>query len=554
MGKIKSYTLYLAKETVDNFEILFSKNARERIDSGDVISSKSSEFGEEAIIYLFDNPIKTPSWLPDVRNIFEGVSDAKSKTTSAVIIFRQAGRIFITPFGYGWQYIDDTKVETDFGLYVVINSLDDRKVQRIDRNHLGEAIKGVSQSAFLRNLQSFGVDEALDLVRRISGRVEDENDLYTLSGAKSLKISREMVLSDLPLIAEESLERFISKDYQSTAFRIIDKVRYITDKSLVTELNENAVSKIKSGSNNFELSLPERFEEDVVYYGMQGPGYKKLLPDLLMSDYREALGNRIDSIDTATIKKHYVYAEFNNEASVIKKWSILKALVGSLVFNNKLYAINEGEWYRLDQQYKELVDDSFEKLKENWGKDPLPIQTEYSDDTKKIGYESEASYNKRCATEYNQICLDGKILEVSGMQYSRFETCDLLDLTGKRLIHVKISSRKSSVLSHFFKQGTNSAKIMKTIPEARRILIEKVHSLENKTIARRLENALGDSMEGWKIEYHIVDAPRKDNIFKIPFFSRITLLEESRNIKSMGLDVSIRFIPFPKINNGHLDT
>src|SRR5690606_40583581 len=106
--------------------------------------------------------------------------------------------------------------ETDFGLRVAINSLNDSKVRRIDRSHLGEAIKGVSQSAFQRDLQAFGIDEALDLVRRITGRTDDDDFATSLAGSTSLKITREMTLSDLAGMAEEALTRFQSDDHKKT--------------------------------------------------------------------------------------------------------------------------------------------------------------------------------------------------------------------------------------------------------------------------------------------------------------------------------------------------
>jgi len=228
---------------------------------------------------------------------------------------------------------------------------------------------------------------------------------------------------------------------------------------------------------------------------------------------------------------------------VKKRWSVKKALVGSVAEDGGLYAISEGEWYRLDQQFKLDVDAGFETLKEDWPAPPLMIIKKVSEDGKKTGFESELSYNERCADAYGQVLLDQKILTVPATPYGKFEACDLLDIEAKRLIHVKKSSRQSSVLSHFFKQGSNSARIFKTIPEAREALIDKVRDLTDEATAEALEAAMSDGMTGWKIEFHIVDAPRNDGTFTIPFFSRITLRDESRTLKGMSYEVALRFIP-----------
>lgn len=543
MAKTKNYSLYLVKPDIESFEEVFTESAKEKILAGDAALIDSDDLGDEATVYIFSSPPKPPAWLADINSVFVGTPALTNKSSCAVVVFRHVERIFVSAFAHGWQYLDDTKIKSDFGLKVAINSLDDSKVKRIDSSHLGEAIKGVSQSAFQRELQAFGVDEALDLVRRISGRVEGDDFANSVSGATVLKITREMEFADLPEVAEEALTRSQSTDYQSTGFYIIDKVRPILDKIVLATLDQRAVDLIKNGADNFELSMPGWSEDDVVYYGLYGPGLRGRFPDLLMSNYRDALGAELVDLDIEAIRKHGVVAEFSNDAGTKKRWSIKKALVGSVVEGGGLYAISEGEWYRLDQQFKADVDAGFAVLKEDWPSPPEVIVKKISEDGKKTGFESELSYNERCAVRYGQVLLDQKILTVPATPYGKFEACDLLDIEGKRLIHVKKSSRQSSVLSHFFKQGSNSARILKTIPEARIALFDKVRELTDDATAAALEAAAGDAMTGWKVEFHIVDAPRDDGTFMIPFFSRITLREESRTLKGMAYNVGLRFIP-----------
>ena len=319
----------------------------------------------------------------------------------------------------------------------------------------------------------------------------------SLSGATSLKVTREMTLSDIAEIAEEALSRFQSDDYKKTAFQIIDKVRPILDRTVLEKLDEKAVDVIRSGQDNFELSMPGWSEEDVVYYGFKGLRVRGRFPDLLMDNYREGLGGEINSLDVDLIvSKHGVFAEFASDATAKKHWSIKKALIGSVVVDGGLYAISEGEWYKLDEQFKNDVDASFRALVQNWPSAPLRIIKKASPDGKKIWLETELEYNKRCAASYGHVCLDQEILEVPAVPYGKFEACDLLDIEGKRLIHVKKSSRQSSVLSHFFAQGSNSARILKTFPEAREVLAQRVRRLTNNRTANALKRGLGDSIGG----------------------------------------------------------
>lgn len=544
MPKSKTFTLYLAKVEVEEFEHVLTEAAKTRVRAGDAVVAESDGLGSKASAYIFDNVPRPPTWLSDVGAVFGGLPAIKNKSSCAVVVFEHAKRIFVTSFAHGWQYIDDTKIETDFGLRVAINSLNDSKVRRIDRSHLGEAIKGVSQSAFQRDLQAFGIDEALDLVRRITGRTDDDDFANSLAGSTSLKITREMTLPDLAGIAEEALTRFQSDDYKKTGFQIIDKVRPILDQSMLIKLDAKAVEIIKAGQDNFELSMPGWSEEDVVYYGFSGLYVQRRFPDLLMANYRAELGDDIAGLDVnSLVNKHGVFAEFANDAMTKKRWSVKKALIGSVVIDDGLYAISEGEWYRLDQQFKNDVDVAFQGLVKGWASAPLKIIKKVSADGKKTGFESELEYNKRCAASYSQICLDQEILLVPSVPYGKFEACDLLDVAKKRLIHVKKSSRQSSVLSHFFKQGSNSARLLKTYPEARQVLVERVRALTDNDTAEALKANLGDSLSDWVIEFHIIDAPRPDGSFTIPFFSRITLRDEARTLKGMTFDVVLRFIP-----------
>ena len=328
---MKTYTLYLVKEDVANFEDVFTEKALERITRS--TATISHRVDPKASAYIFQNPKQQPSWLSDIKSSFSGIPTVENMTSSAVVVFEKAGRIFAIPFSHGWHYIDDTKIEADFGIRVAINSLNDQKIKRIDSNHLAEAIKAVSQSVFQRDIRAFEIDEALDLVQRITGRTDKDTFADTLSGANSLRITREMQLADMFELAEEALIRFNDNSYKSTNFHIIDKIRPVLDKLLCAKLDAEAVEIIRDGRDNLELSMPGWSEHDIVYYGFYGPGLKGRYPDLLMAHYRNALGSTgIKSLTMeAIISRHGIVAEFADDSSSTRRWSIKKALIGSVV-------------------------------------------------------------------------------------------------------------------------------------------------------------------------------------------------------------------------------
>lgn len=75
-------------------------------------------------------------------------------------------------------------------------------------------------------------------------------------------------------------------------------------------------------------------------------------------------------------------------------------------------------------------------------------------------------------------------------------------------------------------------------------LVERVGSLYGPTTAQELEAALS---ERWTVEFQIADFPRADGTHNIPFFSKLTLREEARDIEAMEFDVSVRFIKLTRI-------
>lgn len=79
-------------------------------------------------------------------------------------------------------------------------------------------------------------------------------------------------------------------------------------------------------------------------------------------------------------------------------------------------------------------------------------------------------------------------------------------------------------------------------------MLEVVKNEHGQNPHDQLERAIGNSFENWTVEYQIIDEPRVNGEFMIPFFSRISLQEEARDLKSRTFNVALRFIKQPKIN------
>jgi uncharacterized protein (TIGR04141 family) len=164
--------------------------------------------------------------------------------------------------------------------------------------------------------------------------------------------------------------------------------------------------------------------------------------------------------------------------------------------------------------------------------------------TKKITYQSEESYNAEMAEETGYLLLDRKLVQIDDVPGPGIEVCDLLDIAERRFIHVKKSSRQSSILSHFFKQGGVAAQMIRKYEPFRIKMVDTVRQHYGAAKANDVERAL---RERWTIEFQIADFPRADGTHNIPFFSKLTLQDEARDIEAMEFDVSVRFIKLTRI-------
>ena len=337
----------------------------------------NADCAEDAFVYIFQNPPREPKWLALISPVFENTSRIINQSSSAVLTFKTAGVRFAVTFGYAWLYLDTTSFVADFGLRVALNAADDRKLRRLDIANLGEAIKGVTQSASQRRFETFGVDEALELVRKITGAVREEEFGSSVTGSNSLKIRTETDFRGIPALAERALNYYRSHDYRRTSFRVVDDIFPEMDTTRVLELDETAAQSIAQERSDFELGLPEFTEDDFSAFSFVGFRHRNSNSDLQLSHYIAILGDRLPELDSSDLKNHKVRAEYWESEKPPRTLRIYDALVGSVELGGARYAINEGKWYRVDAAFKDSVDRIFHTAYAHGsGRESLPPDVE----------------------------------------------------------------------------------------------------------------------------------------------------------------------------------
>jgi hypothetical protein len=146
------------------------------------------------------------------------------------------------------------------------------------------------------------------------------------------------------------------------------------------------------------------------------------------------------------------------------------------------------------------------------------------------------------------LLMDRKPILIDEMPGPGFEACDLLDIEGRRFIHIKKSSRQSSVLSHFFKRGRHAAQALRKYEPFKFKMIETVRHHFGAEKADALTAALDDRRgKRWTVEFQIADFPRPNGKHNIPFFSKLSLQDGTRDIRATQFDIRVRFIKLTRI-------
>lgn len=254
-------------------------------------------------------------------------------------------------------------------------------------------------------------------------------------------------------------------------------------------------------------------------------------------DPRDELAN----LTIEKIKRDRV-ADFDGEKpNPINKWSVYRCLVGSLDHHGQQYALNEGAWYSVDEAFKQATSANYDHRVIGFDAAFTPLIKTYPEETaRKIHIETEGAYLRRIADASGYFLMDQKLVQVPDTRGPGIEVCDMLDVEGKRLIHVKKGSSHSSALSHLFRQGANSAQLLRSSSDFRQHVIERIQADSPETAAR-FEAEFQRGID-WTVEFRIIDEPRVGGGFDIPFFSKLSFRDAVRRGEAMSYNYRIGFI------------
>lgn len=153
-------------------------------------------------------------------------------------------RWFAISFGLGHSKIDPSAFEQDFGLKVVLNTVDHTKLRSADlRTPDANTVSRRSQTSRGSEQAAFDIDPERDIVRGLLGEPKDKTFATKVSGGDALSLRRKVNLNQLPDLCSRALT-FYGADNYKQQFGWIDQIRHVRDEALIEKLEIELVEAL----------------------------------------------------------------------------------------------------------------------------------------------------------------------------------------------------------------------------------------------------------------------------------------------------------------------
>jgi uncharacterized protein (TIGR04141 family) len=512
-GKTNRLSIYMIKQEFQDLDEIITSD------------EESIEIRGVGHFYAARSYPKPPAW---IANFFgedtAGLGRILTSSAKGVLIvpirLNKRTTQFAVVFGFGRYLLKPGIVEERFGLKVVLNSLDlDTPFRSIDKTTLGSVPKH-SHEQMSRDVTAsdFGIDIEQDLVSSVTGKSRDPQLGSLITGKDSLNCSVKVNVINIVEFLKHCLRRFHSKDYRAT-FEWIDQITEIRDKGIEGRLNEVLVDKLNNGElEKVWMAVPEVVDwSEVQGFRYFGKKRGNIYDDV---DVPTCLDLLNETVTTEILKSRQISMISAVNHEIKSRWTLFRCLYAEISLDEEIYILNNGKWYRIATDFAEQVQADFNSIRES--SIELPECTEM-----------EPNYNISASSSLNgACCMDRKLINHGG-GHSAIEFCDIYTLD-KKLIHVK-KYGGSSVLSHLFSQGVVSGEMFVSDINFRVKLNQKLprsHKLENP---KARPNA-GE----FEVVYGIIS--ESDGALDIPFFSKVSLRNARRRLRSFGYRVSLKKI------------
>lgn len=507
MKKTYPLTIYLVKDLVSNQNDVVKENLEKKEISG------------IGTLYYSPSTDKFPIWL----DLFSGINLKRmfSASASALLLIKVENRLFVLTFGpAGRHFLRKGVTEERFGLITTLNSIDPESFKSIDIKTLESGgMQSRIQSSKPITTEDFGLNVEKDLVRAVVGKSRMDNLGETLVGKDSLRLSLKCELSDIKNYLKICLTQYAKKDYKKN-FSWIDNLKEIKDPEQIAELDQKLITEInKKNPENLWLTVPEILDW-IDHGGFKYSHREKdvMLDDIHVDTFKDSLGKGVVLLEDLNKKSICRFSKSNELQQ--DHWRVYKSIYYECNKGGSTFFLTGGKWYEVKRNLVASVNNYWQSIShDKHGINFIDYE-----------HENENKYNIDLAEENKALCMDAKNIPIEGR--SKFEFCDVYT-KDRKLIHIKRYSG-SSTLSHLFNQGYVTAELLFD-PESRKRINNKLK--EKDFLIQDEDNQPNTNDENYIVIFGIISNAQDD--FDLPFFSKMTLMNVSKNLINRGYKVSI---------------
>ncbi len=488
-----------------------------------------------------------PGWTDFLELSAEEKGKLRQNFAFGLVFLFVDDRWFAVAFGLGHAKLDPAAVEQDFGLRVVVNAVDHKKLRSADlRTPDANTLSRRSQTSRGSERSAFEIDPERDIVRGLLGEPKDKTFASKISGSDTLTIRHKLKLADLPTVCSRALALSALDDYKAE-FGWIDQIRHVREPATIAALDAKllgaltaALGKPAADVDDISLAYPAIYDPDKAdWVTFRGFNLRTIYPDLEIAHYLAGLtakGKAAYEADFLT--RHSVQECDETGKTPGQSWPVRDCLVFETEIDGQQYTLSGGRWYRIDPDLAKEVLDYFTTIE----KVELPAA--------EVG-DNEKRYNARLALADNDLLsLDVKLVKPSDAS-SPIEVCDLLG-KDRRLIHIK-DKTESSRLSHLFNQGLISAVTLKRDPAFRDRVRAEIAKQPNGAEYEDLIPPSGTALSAsdYRVVFAVLVNASPHHEPTLPFFSLISLRHVARRIADeLGYKVAFAWIKKPGVGTG----
>lgn len=512
-------TIYLLRDSVIDLSSVILTRYKEKGDYIEIEPTTKLPFPCRA--WLQRNKSKTPRWLGWLSRAFDlQKENLTNQSNSFVLVLEAANRRFAVTFGYGFNVIDRTFVEPDFGLKVTLNVVNPESLDMLDTRTLDRITKQTRTHLNAgRPLEDFGIEPDLDWLRLVRGTSNDVSIEGKVEGSDAFRVTWDKGIETLDTCCRSLYDSYRSENYKQN-FGFVDHLRRLpaTD-PLVKDLEVKVLDLLAHRDKEWlAIAHPDVPSPEIETFEIWcGDTKQKDIEELDLEVLFLFIDKYIDeNCETPDFQKIWIISLDAQGEARSQKTALWKYLVAHIEHENHIYVLSLGQWFQTDKSYLDELRKKVAAIED--------VTDDFNCPTwpKKV---KEEDYNVILANKNNWLLLDRKMFRF-GNSTNKIECADLLT-SDFDFVHVKCMT-SSATMSHLFAQGAVSARLYRIDQNYREKIVAAFRGKYNR-----------DGGENSRVVYAIGTSKKGSIAESLFFFSLVNLVQHNEILKGMGIAVSI---------------